>query len=251
MKICVLSSGSKGNSSLIITDKTKVLIDDGMQLPYIEDSLKELNMTVNDLDGILITHEHDDHIKGLRKLISKYDPLLYVDTKLYEVLNKSLKDFRYELYDDNLLIGDLKINVMKMSHDSVICNGFIIKENKKELVYITDTGYINRKYIELTSNKDMYVIESNHDEEMLENGPYPYFLKQRVISDRGHLSNMQTSKYLKKVIGDKTKKIIFIHLSETNNTPEKVVETFNKYNEFNNDKIIISKQNEPTEVIEV
>ena len=251
MKICVLSSGSKGNSSLIITDKTKVLIDDGMQLPYIEDSLKELNITVNDLDGILITHEHDDHIKGLRKLISKYDPLLYVDTKLYEVLNKSLKDFRYELYDDNLLIGDLKINVMKMSHDSVICNGFIIKENKKELVYITDTGYINRKYIELTSNKDMYVIESNHDEEMLENGPYPYFLKQRVISDRGHLSNMQTSKYLKKVIGDKTKKIIFIHLSETNNTPEKVVETFNKYNEFNNDKIIISKQNEPTEVIEV
>ena len=250
MKICVLSSGSKGNSSIIMTDKTMILIDDGMQLPYIEDTLKELNVSINDLDGILITHEHDDHIKGLRKLISKYDPLLYVDTKLYDVLNKSLKDFRYELYDDSILIGDLKIDVMKMSHDSVICNGFIIKENRKELVYITDTGYINRKYLDLIENKDMYVIESNHDIEMLENGPYPYFLKQRVISDRGHLSNMQTSKYLKKVIGSKTKKILFIHLSEKNNTPELVLETFNKYNDFNKE-VIISKQNKPTEVIEL
>ena len=250
MKICVLSSGSKGNSSIIMTDKTMVLIDDGMQLPYIEDTLKELNVSINDLDGILITHEHDDHIKGLRKLISKYDPLLYVDTKLYDVLNKSLKDFRYELYDDSILIGDLKIDVMKMSHYSVICNGFIIKENKKELVYITDTGYINRKYIELTSNKDMYVIESNHDEEMLENGPYPYFLRQRVISDRGHLSNIQTSKYLKKVIGDKTKNIIFIHRSEKNNTSDLVLETFKKYNDYDKN-IILSNQNEPTKVIEV
>ena len=249
MRVCVLSSGSKGNSSIIFNDKTKILIDDGMQLPYIEDNLKDINISINDLDGILITHEHDDHIKGLKKLISKYDPLLYVDSKLLEVLRKSLGDFRYEIYDENFLIGDLKINVIKLSHDSATCNGFIIKDNRKELVYITDTGYINRKYIELTSNKNIYIIESNHDEEMLENGPYPYFLKQRVISDRGHLSNMQTSKYLKKVIGSRTKNIIFIHLSEKNNTPELVLETFNKYNDFNN--VTISKQNERTEVIEV
>jgi phosphoribosyl 1,2-cyclic phosphodiesterase len=250
MKICVLSSGSKGNSSLIYTDKAKLLIDDGLNLPYIEESLDNLGIKINDLDGILITHEHDDHIKGLKKLISKYDPLLYVDSKLLDVLTKALGNFRYELYDDNLLIKDLKIDVMKMSHDSKICNGFIIKENRKELVYITDTGYINRKHLDLIENKDMYVIESNHDIEMLENGPYPYFLKQRVISDRGHLSNMQTSKYLKKVIGSKTKKIVFIHLSEKNNTPELVLETFNKYNDFNKE-IIISKQNEPTEVIDL
>ena len=250
MKICVLSSGSKGNSSIIFNDKTKILIDDGMQLPYIEENLNKLNISVNDLDGILITHEHDDHIKGLRKLISKYDPLLYVDSKLLEVLTKTFKDFRYELYDEDFIIGNLKINTIKLSHDSATCNGFIIKENSKELVYITDTGYINRKYIDLTTNKNMYVIESNHDEEMLENGPYPYFLRQRVISDRGHLSNMQTSKYLKKVIGDKTKNIILIHLSEKNNTPELALETFNKYNDYNKN-ITISYQNEPTEVIEV
>ena len=95
MKICVLSSGSKGNSSIIFNDKTKILIDDGLNLPYIEDSLKSLNINIKDLDGILITHEHDDHIKGLKKLISKYDPLLYVDSKLYEVLSSTLKDFRY------------------------------------------------------------------------------------------------------------------------------------------------------------
>ena len=226
MKICVLSSGSKGNSSVIFNEKTKILIDDGLNLPYIEDSLKELNISIKDLDGILITHEHDDHIKGLKKLISKYDPLLYVDSKLYEILSHSLKDFRYVLYDENIVINDIKIDVLKMSHDSVICNGFIFKDKRKELVYITDTGYINRKHLETISNKDMYVIESNHDIEMLENGPYPYFLKQRVISDRGHLSNMQTSKYLKKVIGPKTKNIMFIHLSEKNNKPELVIETF-------------------------
>ena len=251
MRISVLSSGSKGNSSIIITDKTKILIDDGLNLPYIEDSLESLNINIKDLDGILITHEHDDHIKGLKKLISKYDPLLYVDSKLYEVLSKSLGDFRYELYEDNLAINDLKIEVLKMSHDSTICNGFIFKEKRKELVYITDTGYINRKILDKINNKDLYVIESNHDIEMLENGPYPYFLKQRVISDRGHLSNDQTSKYLKKLIGNKTKYIIFIHLSEKNNTPEKVVETFNKYNDFNNDNIVISKQNEVSKVIEI
>ena len=251
MKICVLSSGSKGNSSIIFNDKTKILIDDGLNLPYIEDSLKELNISIKDLDGILITHEHDDHIKGLKKLISKYDPLLYVDSKLYETLSHSLKDFRYILYDENIVINDIKIDVLKMSHDSVICNGFIFKDKRKELVYITDTGYINRKHLETISNKDMYVIESNHDIEMLENGPYPYFLKQRVISDRGHLSNMQTSKYLKKVIGPKTKNIMFIHLSEKNNNPDLVIETFNKYNEFNNENITISKQNEVSKVIEV
>lgn len=251
MKVCVLSSGSKGNSSIIFNDKTKVLIDDGLNLPYIEESLKDLKIKIEDLDGILITHEHDDHIKGLKKLISKYDPLLYVDSKLYEVLSKSLKDFRYVLYEENFVINDLKFDVLKMSHDSVTCNGFIIKENRKELVYITDTGYINRKHLDTINNKDMYVIESNHDIEMLENGPYPYFLKQRVISDRGHLSNLQTSKYLKKVMGPKTKYIMFIHLSEKNNKPELVLETFNKYNEFNNDNIIISKQNEVSKVIEL
>jgi phosphoribosyl 1,2-cyclic phosphodiesterase len=250
MKICVLSSGSKGNSSIIFNDKTKILIDDGLNLPYIEDSLNDININIKDLDGILITHEHDDHIKGLKKLISKYDPLLYVDSKLYEVLRKSLGDFRYKLYDDDFLINDIKIKPIKLSHDSIICNGYIFKENRKELVYITDTGYINRKHLEIIENKDMYVIESNHDVEMLENGPYPYFLKQRVISDRGHLSNDQTSKYLKRVIGSKTKNIIFIHLSENNNIPEKVIETFYKYSEYNKN-IIISYQNKPTEVIEV
>lgn len=250
MKICILSSGSKGNSSIIITNKTKLLIDAGKDISYIEDSLKELNISIKDLDGILITHEHDDHIKGLKKIVQKYDPLLYVDSKLYEVLSKSIKDFRYILYDDNFTINELKIDSLKMSHDSTICNAFIIKENKKELVYITDTGYINRKYFDITSNKDMYVIESNHDEEMLENGPYPYFLRQRVISDRGHLSNMQASKYLKKVIGDKTKNIIFIHRSEKNNTSDLVLETFKKYNDYDKN-IILSNQNEPTKVIEV
>ena len=251
MKICVLSSGSKGNSSVIFNEKTKILIDDGLNLPYIEDSLKELNISIKDLDGILITHEHDDHIKGLKKLISKYDPLLYVDSKLYEILSHSLKDFRYVLYDENIVINDIKIDVLKMSHDSVICNGFIFKDKRKELVYITDTGYINRKHLETISNKDMYVIESNHDIEMLMNGPYPKYLQQRILGSLGHLSNKDSSFYMTKLIGEKTKKVVLMHLSRTNNTEEKALEMFHstmKEYEVDFDNVVCASQFEITEV---
>jgi phosphoribosyl 1,2-cyclic phosphodiesterase len=131
---------------------------------------------------------------------------------------------------------------------------FIINEGKKSLVYITDTGYINKRYFEKLSNKTMYVLESNHDVYMLKNGPYPYFLQQRVVGDKGHLSNEQASNYLCEWIGKDTKKIVFAHLSEKNNTPEKVIETFNEKMVENNIKFtnyMLGKQNEPTEVIEI
>ena len=122
------------------------------------------------------------------------------------------------------------------------------------MVYITDTGYINSRYFDILSNKNLYVLESNHDVLMLKNGPYPYFLQQRVLSDKGHLSNEQASNYLCKFIGKDTKTIVLAHLSEKNNSEEKALETLNnslkeKNIDFNN--ILIAKQNEPTEVIEV
>ena len=122
------------------------------------------------------------------------------------------------------------------------------------MVYITDTGYLNSKYFDLLSNKDLYVLESNHDVLMLKNGPYPYFLQQRVLGDKGHLSNEQCSNYLCKFIGDNTKTIVLAHLSEKNNTEEKALETLNNKLKENNKKvenIFVARQNEPTMVIEV
>ncbi len=255
MKVCVLSSGSKGNSCYIETNESKILIDLGTTTSYVVNELDKIGVKPRDINAILVTHIHKDHINGLSTFIKKYDPLIYVTSKLLMLLEEEIGSFRYELYQDNsAIINDLRINLIRTSHDAGEQMGFILKDNKSSMVYITDTGYLNSKYFDLLSNKDLYVLESNHDVLMLKNGPYPYFLQQRVLGDKGHLSNEQCSNYLCKFIGDNTKTIVLAHLSEKNNTEEKALETLNNKLKENNKKvenIFVARQNEPTMVIEV
>lgn len=255
MKVCVLSSGSKGNSTLVITDKVKILIDLGTTTSYVENALNNLNVDVKEISHILITHSHVDHIKGLKVFIKRYNPVILVTEDMKNVLEKELGNFRYEYYEDKkAIIGDLTVNVIKTSHDAEESIGFVLTNNNSSMVYITDTGYINQKYFKILSNNNLYVLESNHDIKMLMDGPYPYYLKQRVQGDKGHLSNKQASDYLCKFIGDNTRKIVFAHISEHNNSYEKVIETFNEElskNDMKFDDVLIAKQNEATEVIEV
>lgn len=255
MKVCVLSSGSKGNSTLVITDKVKILIDLGTTTSYVEAALNNLNVDVKEISYILITHSHVDHIKGLKVFIKRYNPVILVTEDMKNVLEKELGNFRYEYYEDKkAIIGDLTVNVIKTSHDAEESIGFVLTNNNSSMVYITDTGYINQKYFKILSNNNLYVLESNHDIKMLMDGPYPYYLKQRVQGDKGHLSNKQASDYLCKFIGDNTRKIVFAHISEHNNSYEKVIETFNEElskNDMKFDDVLIAKQNETTEVIEV
>ena len=255
MKVCVLSSGSKGNSTLVITDKVKILIDLGTTTSYVEAALNNLNVDVKEISYILITHSHVDHIKGLKVFIKRYNPVILVTEDMKNVLEKELGNFRYEYYEDTkAIIGDLTVNVIKTSHDAEESIGFVLTNNNSSMVYITDTGYINQKYFKILSNNNLYVLESNHDIKMLMDGPYPYYLKQRVQGDKGHLSNKQASDYLCKFIGDNTRKIVFAHISEHNNSYEKVIETFNEElskNDMKFDDVLIAKQNEVTEVIEV
>jgi metallo-beta-lactamase superfamily protein vicX len=255
MKVCVLSSGSKGNSTLVITDKVKILIDLGTTTSYVEAALNNLNVDVKEISHILITHSHVDHIKGLKVFIKRYNPVILVTEDMKNVLEKELGNFRYEYYEDKkAIIGDLTVNVIKTSHDAEESIGFVLTNNNSSMVYITDTGYINQKYFKILSNNNLYVLESNHDIKMLMDGPYPYYLKQRVQGDKGHLSNKQASDYLCKFIGDNTRKIVFAHISEHNNSYEKVIETFNEElskNDMKFDDVLIAKQNEATEVIEV
>ena len=255
MKVCVLSSGSKGNSTLVITDKVKILIDLGTTTSYVEAALNNLNVDVKEISHILITHSHVDHIKGLKVFIKRYNPVILVTEDMKNVLEKELGNFRYEYYEDKKsIIGDLTVNVIKTSHDAEESIGFVLTNNNSSMVYITDTGYINQKYFKILSNNNLYVLESNHDIKMLMDGPYPYYLQQRVRGDKGHLSNKQASDYLCKFIGDNTRKIVFAHISEHNNSYEKVIETFNEElskNDMKFDDVLIAKQNEATEVIEV
>lgn len=252
MKVSVLSSGSKGNTTYIETKEAKILIDAGNSSKYITDKLKELNVDPNDIDAILITHVHSDHIKGLQVLTKKIKCSVYITKKMYPYLDY-LTNYKF-IEDDTINIKDIEINVIKTSHDTEDSVGYIINNNNKSVVYITDTGYINKKYFDILTNRNIYIFESNHDIEMLNNGKYPFKLRQRILSDKGHLSNYDSAKYLSKFIGKDTKKIILAHLSEENNTEELALKTLKDRLIKENitfDNIITAKQNEKTELINI
>lgn len=255
MKISVLSSGSRGNSVLVQTSCTKILIDLGVTKSYLEENLKELNVDPNEITGILITHTHVDHIQGLKVFLKKYHPKLYVNKIILSLLKEYIDNFDYELYDyPYFSVGDIDVTVIKTSHDVKGSVGFILKNDDKSMVYITDTGYINEKYFKVLSNHNLYIMESNHDINMLMEGKYPFHLKQRILSDKGHLSNKDSSYYLSKFIGNKTKTIVLAHLSDDNNTYElalnTLLETLDK-NKLRVDNILIAKQKKKTDWIEV
>lgn len=254
MKICVLASGSKGNCTYIETEQTKMLIDIGTTSLYAEKKLKELCVNPMEIDGILITHTHTDHISGIRVFVKKHHTKLYVTTKIYEELSHEFSFDNYEIIEDYFNLKDLSIEIFKTSHDAPDSNGYILSNRDISIAHITDTGYINLKNHERLKNKTLYLMESNHDVEMLMNGSYPYHLKQRILGDSGHLSNLDCSNYLSKFIGEKTRDIILIHLSEDNNCPEKALESLNKALLKSGkmvENIYVASQNERTELIEV
>ena len=252
MKVRILSSGSKGNTTYIETENTKLLIDLGNSCKYVKEKLEGINVDPNSIDGILITHTHDDHIKGLKVFEKKYNTKVYMAPKMQQYL-KYIEN--YEIITENTIkIKDIEINIIRTSHDAEDSRGYIINHKEKSIVYITDTGYINNKYFELLKNRDIYIMESNHDVELLNNGPYPFQLRQRILGDKGHLSNYDSAKYLSEFIGEKTKCIMLAHLSEENNTRELAYNTLKERlekNEQNIDKIIIATQNQETELIEI
>ncbi len=254
MKVCVLASGSKGNATYVATPTTSLLIDLGSSCAYIEKKLQEIEVRPNQIDGILITHTHVDHIGGLRVFIKKYNTKIYLSKTMYEELKSLMLISNYQLIDSDFDINDIAVKIIKTSHDVADSNGYILENNGKSVVYITDTGYIHYKNYKRLQNKNLYIMESNHDVEMLMNGTYPYPIKQRILGDRGHLSNRDSSYYLSQFIGENTEGIVLAHLSEDNNTSELALTTLQealKKEGHTVEHIIIATQKERTELIEV
>ena len=254
MKVCVLASGSKGNVTYIETKNHKFLLDVGKNYKYIKDQLEGIDVNIRDIDYVLISHLHDDHIAALDKIVKNIKPTVCLPKLMFKHL-PSLKEYdRILLYEDDIYIDDVIVSSIKSSHDSIDSRNFIIEEGKSSVVYITDTGYINVKNFPKLYNKNIYLMESNHDIELLNNGPYPIWLKKRVLSDVGHLSNKAASFYLTKLIGPNTKRVVLMHLSEVNNTKEKSLETlretFKEYDLLFN-KVKVSDQNVRSEVMVV
>lgn len=254
MKVCVLSSGSKGNSTYVETSSHKYLFDIGRNKKYIEEKLKEIGVKPSDIDYIIISHSHDDHVSALETFVKAYKTKVCLTEEILDHIPYMKKYDNLIMYDDDLNLSEDIIKSIKISHDSNDARNFVLYDGNYSLCYITDTGYINQKYFKLLQNHTIYLFESNHDIEMLNNGPYPKWLKKRVLSDSGHLSNISAGVYLSKFIGKNTKKVILIHLSETNNTPDIALKTvkdvFKEYEvKFKN--ISCASQNEISEVIEL
>ena len=251
MKFKVIASGSKGNCTIVLCDNTNLIIDMGISYLTLKKSLEENSLSFTDFSGILITHCHTDHIKGVASRLKHTKLNVYIPEEMYESLKENIEKDRCIFIEDKFKINDIDIELIHTSHDAPNSVGFIINDSKKSLVYVTDTGYINRKYLNRMIDKNAYIIESNHDEEMLMDGPYPRFLKERVISDQGHLSNRTTAKYLKKIIGNSTKNVVLAHLSEKNNTEEKALEAMEDEGIDKKVTITIARQYEETDMIEV
>ena len=253
MRVCNLTSGSKGNSTYVETNNHKILIDVGTTCLYIENALKSININPSDIDIVLITHAHTDHISGLEVFNKRYHPKVYATLN---ILNEAKLDSTdYDLIDSLNDISDIKISEIALSHDAKDIKGYIIEENSSSMVYITDTGYINKKYFDILNNRNLYIFESNHNVEMLMNNPnYPYHTKIRILGDKGHLSNEDSSYYLSKIIGKDTKYVVLAHLSEQNNTEEIALNCFNDMiHELNkyHPNVLIAKQNICTDIFEI
>lgn len=253
MRICNLASGSKGNCTYIETKNHKILIDVGTTSIQIEKKLYEIEVNPSDIDIVLITHAHIDHVKGLKVFNKKYKPQIYITDLILKEAN--LLDIECNLIQDLDNIKDVKITAINLSHDVKDIKGYIIEEDNSSIVYITDTGYINELYFDYISNKNMYIFESNHDIETLMNNPnYPHNTKIRILGDKGHLSNKDSAYYLSKIIGSETKYIVLAHLSEQNNTEELaltcLIDMLKEKTVFS-PKIFVAKQDVITEVFEI
>ena len=254
MLVSVLASGSEGNSCYVETNDAKILIDLGMTTKYIKENLDSLGVDIKDIDYVFMTHTHKDHIGAIPTFIKKYNPYIILSQKMLDTLEE-LKDYdKNILLEKEIKIGNTIVDNIKLSHDSSDIRGYIIEDGNSSLVYITDTGYINQKYFKKLYNKNMYVLEANHDVEMLMNGKYPKFLKSRILSDKGHLSNSASGFYLSKFIGPNTEKVILAHLSKENNDKDIALETIRntlKEYDINFDSFDVAKQRETTEIIKI
>lgn len=230
LSFSILASGSSGNCTYIECGQDAYLVDAGLSGKKVEALMASIGRHPRDLKGILITHEHKDHIHGVGVLSRKYDLPIYANSQTWLALDKMLGNiaphnrmiFEAETFRE---LGSLDVQSYEVSHDAVQPQFYAFQKGNKQFVMLTDTGYVSDRLRGLLKNADAYLIESNHEIEMLRYGPYPWRIKQRILSDKGHLCNEDGALAVCDLMGDKSKHIYLGHLSRENNTKEIAMKT--------------------------
>ena len=223
IKICTLASSSSGNCTLVSQGNTHVLIDAGISLRRIKTALTRFELTPQDLAGVVVTHEHSDHVKGIKMLVKYHNTPILAPEGVASALGDMLPETQHCISGfcagTELSIGALYIKSFLTMHDTPESVGYRFEDGRSSFVLATDTGCITPAVMQAAQGADMAVIEANHDVVMLKNGAYPYFLKRRILSDRGHLSNEDSGQFAVDLAQSGTRKILLAHLSRDNNTP--------------------------------
>ena len=226
MRFCIVGSGSKGNMTYIETSEAKVLLDAGISYLTAQKRTKEENIDISAVDSVIITHEHGDHVRFLPTILKRTNAQLYINKKSFEQLDSRLKvkipnvKVKFLESDTKYKIKDLELLTLKLSHDSANTFGYIFINENKRLAYVTDTGFFPLQYIELIKNVDALIIESNHDVEMLLESDRSWFLKERILSPQGHMSNYICQQLLTAVLNKNHKVVILAHISLECNSVE-------------------------------
>lgn len=232
MRLCSIASGSSGNCIYVGTEATHLLVDTGISGKRTELGLNEIGVSLRDIDGILVTHEHSDHISGLGVISRKYGIPIYAAPGTIEAIcnTSSVGKIDTSLFnqiqaDEKLMIKDIAVHPMRVSHDAAEPMAYRFAYGNKKVGIITDLGKFNDYTVASLQGLDAVLLEANHDINMLQVGPYPYYLKQRILGDRGHLSNELSGRLLSRILHDGMKRIILGHLSKENNMAELAYET--------------------------
>ena len=249
MKVVVLSSSSKGNSTYIELNNVKFLIDAGLGFNDIKEKLFEIGVSPDELNFIIVTHAHSDHVRSIHSFNRVYNTKIYIGKNTYEEYSKKDLIKNYEFIDELDQIEGLNFTKIPISHDKSGF-GFVFEYDNKSVCYMADTGMIHFKFHKYMKNKTVYVFESNHDVFMEMNGTKDELTKLRNIGDEGHLSNEDCAMYLNKLIGNDTTDIILIHISEHDNLPEKAYEV-NRTSIIDDIKIHMSYPNMISDIIEI
>lgn len=265
MKLLSIASGSSGNCIFVGNDHTCILIDAGISKKRIEEGLNTIGLTLRDMDAVLVTHEHSDHINGLGVLSRAcYAPIYCTTgTKAGIFYSSSLGKLDEEQFLDikageDFTVNDITVSPMRISHDANDPVAFTFHDGNKHIGVATDMGCVTDENEEKLRGMDAILLEANHDLNMLQVGPYPYYLKQRIMGDKGHLSNETAGRFLSRLVHDDLKYILLGHLSHENNYPQLAYEAVrleitmgnNPYQAGDFD-IRVAKRKEPGTCIEV